>query len=36
VVVLELVKLKEGWRVADIAWHREGETETLRSLFTQH
>jgi Protein of unknown function (DUF3828) len=36
VIVLELVKLKEGWRIADIAWQREGETETLRSLFVQH
>ena len=36
VIVLELVKLKEGWRIADIAWQREGETETLRGLFVQH
>jgi hypothetical protein len=34
-VVLDLVKLKEGWRIADIAWQRDGETESLRGLFTQ-
>jgi hypothetical protein len=34
-VVLDLVKLKEGWRIADITWQRDGETETLRGLFTQ-
>jgi hypothetical protein len=31
-VVLELVKLKEGWRIADITWDR---SETLRGLFTK-
>ena len=36
VIVLDLVKLKEGWRIADIAWQRESETETLRGLFVQH
>lgn len=36
VVVLELVKLKEGWRIADIRWQREDGVETLRSLFAQH
>ena len=36
VIVLELLKLKEGWRIADIAWQRESETETLRGLFVQH
>ena len=35
-IVLELVKLKEGWRIADITWQRDGETETLRGLFVQH
>ena len=35
-IVLDLVKLKEGWRIADIAWQREGGTETLRELFAQH
>jgi hypothetical protein len=32
-VVLELVRLKTDWRVADIAWQRDGKTETLRALF---
>jgi Protein of unknown function (DUF3828) len=34
-VILDLVKLREGWRIADITWLRDGETSTLRSLFTQ-
>jgi hypothetical protein len=34
-IVLDLVKLKEGWRIADIAWQRDGKAETLRGLFTQ-
>jgi hypothetical protein len=34
-IVLDLVKLKEGWRIADIAWELEGETHTLRGLFTE-
>jgi hypothetical protein len=32
-VVLDLVKLKEGWRVYDITWQRDGQTETLRGLY---
>jgi hypothetical protein len=32
-IVLDLVKLKNEWRVADIAWQREGKTATLRALF---
>src|SRR5258708_3032981 len=32
-VVLDLVKLKEGWRIADITWDREDRKETLRALF---
>lgn len=32
-VVLDLVKPKEGWRVADITWQRDGQTETLRGLY---
>jgi len=33
-VVLDLVKLKSDWRIADITWQRDGgETETLRGLF---
>jgi hypothetical protein len=34
-VVLDLVKLREGWRIADITWQRDGENSTLRSLFGQ-
>ena len=33
-VVLDLVKVKEDWRMANITWRRDGETETLRALFT--
>jgi hypothetical protein len=35
-VVLDLVKLREGWRIADITWDREpsDRKETLRGLFT--
>jgi uncharacterized protein DUF3828 len=33
-IVLDLVKAKSGWRIADITWQREsGEKETLRGLF---
>jgi hypothetical protein len=31
-VVLDLVKLKDGWRIADINWGRK---QTLRALFTK-
>jgi hypothetical protein len=31
-VTLDLIKLKEGWRISDITWQRDGETETLRRL----
>jgi hypothetical protein len=36
-VILDLVKLREGWRIADIAWEREtgDRKETLRGLFTR-
>ncbi len=34
-VMLDLVKLREGWRIADITWLRDGKTSTLRALFTQ-
>jgi len=33
--VLDLVKLKQGWRIADITWPRDGETATLRGLLSQ-
>jgi hypothetical protein len=33
-IVLDLVKVKSGWRIVDITWPREsGEKETLRGLF---
>jgi hypothetical protein len=34
-VVLDLVKLKEGWRIEDISWERDGETETLHALLSK-
>ena len=34
-VILELVKLREGWRIADITWQRDNESSTLRGLFVQ-
>ncbi len=34
-IVLDLVKVKDGWRIADITWQRDGKAETLRGLFTQ-
>ena len=32
-VVLDLVKLKDGWRIGDITWRRDGKDEKLRALF---
>lgn len=32
-VVLDLVKIKNDWKISDIAWQRDGKTETLRGLF---
>jgi hypothetical protein len=32
-VVLNLVKLKNDWRIADITWQRDGNAETLRGLY---
>ena len=34
-VSLDLIKLREGWRIADITWQRDGESSTLRALFAQ-
>jgi hypothetical protein len=34
-VLLDLVKLREGWRIADITWDRDGRKESLRALFTK-
>lgn len=33
-VVLDLIKIGNGWRISDITWLRDGKPETLRSLFT--
>lgn len=33
VVVLDLVEVKSGWRIDDIAWQRYGKRDTLRGLF---
>jgi hypothetical protein len=32
-VVLNLVKTKNDWRIANITWERDGNPETLRGLF---
>ena len=32
-VVLDLVQVKNAWRIYDITWSRGGETETLRKIF---
>jgi hypothetical protein len=32
-VMLDLVKLKTGWRINDITWLRDGKPQTLRALF---
>ena len=32
-VVLDLIKIKNDWRIADITWQREGKRETLRGIF---
>ena len=35
-VTYDLVKLKQGWRIADITWQREdGTTDTLRGLYVK-
>ena len=34
-VVLDLVKLKGGWRIADVAWQGDSETENLRALLAE-
>ena len=35
-VVYDLVKLKQGWRIADITWQRSESPWTLRSLFVKN
>jgi hypothetical protein len=32
-IVLALVKLKDGWRIRDITWQRDGKAETLRAIY---
>ena len=32
-IVLDLVKIKNDWRIGDITWRRDGKAETLRALF---
>jgi hypothetical protein len=32
-VVLNLVKIRNDWRIADIIWQRDGNAETLRGLY---
>jgi len=32
-IVLDLVKIKKDWRIADITWQRDGKPATLRALF---
>ena len=32
-VVLDLVQVKNAWRIYDITWSRGGQTETLRKIF---
>ena len=32
-IVLELIAIKNDWRIYDITWPRDGKPETLRGLF---
>ena len=32
-VMLDLVQVKNAWRIYDITWSRGGQTETLRKIF---
>jgi FlaG/FlaF family flagellin (archaellin) len=32
-IVLDLVKIKSDWRIADITWQHDGKPETLRGLY---
>jgi hypothetical protein len=34
-IVLDLTKLKAGWRISDITWTRDGKQRTLRALFVK-
>ena len=31
--MLDLVKIKNDWRVSDITWLRDGKSETLRGIY---
>jgi len=33
IVVLDLVKIKNEWRISEITWRRDDKTETLSSIF---
>jgi hypothetical protein len=33
-VVLDLIKIKNDWRISDITWLRDGKPETLRGLYS--
>ena len=33
--VLDLTKIKSGWRISDITWTRNGKRESLRALFVK-
>jgi Protein of unknown function (DUF3828) len=33
-VVLDLIKIKSDWRIANITWQRDGKRETLRALYS--
>ena len=32
-IVLDLVQVKNAWRIYDVTWQRDGKAETLRSIF---
>ena len=34
-IVLDLLKIKAGWRISDITWTRDGKQSTLRALFVK-
>ena len=34
-VVLDLVKVKNDWRISDVTWLRDGKPQTLRGLYSQ-
>ncbi len=34
-VLLDLVKIKNDWRIGDVTWQRDGKPQTLRSIYTR-